>query len=297
SLGTNCSLNCDYCYLKFSKTPSLPVLYQNFDKFEEEIEHLFSSSEEKFFYFNYGETTDILLSKQHFDLCCESIHLISKLAVKYNKSCFIELRTKTQNIINFGKQLSHPGVFVIYTSTLSTQQIIDNFEHGASSLDQRIESLFYAEKLGFLTGVRFEPIILYPVLGIYYKDVVDAVKNVIENYKILIQKVFQRINFQNFHSLILSCLRLTRKQFKVLLKKRSKLCNFEMFLCVDKKYRYSRPIRVTIYKELIEYIKRFYPQVNKKILLSFEFEYIWKDCKLELQTLPEISQKMFRLLK
>lgn len=289
SLGTNCTLSCEYCYLKFAKTPPVPVLYHNLESFQSELDWLFSCSKDKIFYFNFGETTDVFISNQHFDQFCKSIDLISSTAVKYDKFCFVELRTKTDNIFKFGKTFHYKNVSIVYAPSLSPQDVVATFEKGTANVNARVESLHYSQTLGFLVGLRFEPIILYPVEGIYYEHMVNSVKNVVENYKQLIQKVFQTINAGMIHSIILSCLRLTKKQFKLLLKKRSKLCTPEMFLCQDKKYRYSRPVRVTIYNELIKYIRENYPAAGDKILLSYEFEYIWKSCGLEIKTLPQIG--------
>lgn len=289
AFSDSCYLNCEYCYLKFSKTPKLPVIYQNFNKFESELKELLSLSKEKIFYFNFGETTDTLMSEQHFNCLYDSVLLISNLAKKFNKLCFIEIRTKTKNIYKLSKPFIFQNVYTIYATTLSPQEVVNNFEPNTASTKDRIESIKYANQLGMLTGLRFEPIILYPVEGIFYKNVVDSVENVVKSYKLLINEIFQKVNVKNLHSVTLSCLRLTKKQFKYLLDKKSVLCHFEMLLCQDKKYRYSRPIRVTIYRQLIEHIKKVSPELNNRILLSFEFKYIWESCGLKLQTLPQLG--------
>ncbi len=282
SLGTNCSLGCEYCYLKFSKTPQTPIIYQNLNKLEEELERLFLSKKEKIFYFNLGETTDSFLTKKHFETLIEISKIIDELAKKYKKFCFVELRTKTNNILKFNKKFNFENLKLIYGISLSAQEVIDEFEKNTASFKERIDSLIFAEKLGFLVAVMLEPIIIYPVVGITYQNVVDSVKNVIENYKKIIKETFEKINFEKLYSINLSCLRLTKRQFKVLKEKKSKLCFFEMFLCDDGKFRYSRPIRVTIYSELINFIKFLFPDIYKKIFLSFEFDYIWRACGLKI---------------
>lgn len=292
SLATDCNLNCEYCYLRFSKTTSQPVIYNNLDKLQYELELLFSNIEQKIFYFNFGETSDSLLTKKHFEVIYNSTDIISQVAKKYNKVCFIELRTKTNNIYNFvnNRSLIYDNVKLVYTVSLSPQVTVEQFEPLTLNTEGRIQTLSFAENAGFLTGVRFEPIIIYPVKGITYNDIVNSVKLTIENYKQLIMNIFERINLKSLHSITLSCLRLTKKQFKKLKQQKSKLCFPEMFLCQDGKYRYSRPVRITIYKELINFIKNLHPYIEQKLLLSFEFEYIWKNCDLQIKTLPQISK-------
>ncbi len=290
SLGTNCSLKCEYCYLKFSKTPPKPTIYENLNKLKEELLSLFTQNPQKIFYFNFGETTDSFLTKKHFEILEKIVEIISILSKEYKKFCFIEFRTKTSNIFKFGKKINYQNIKPIYATTLTPQLTIEEFEKGTANLEERIKTLQLAESLGFLTGVRFEPIILYPVLGVTYNELLTSIENLIETYKNLIKDTLEKLNFDYLHSISLSTLRLTKKQFKILKQQQSKLCFFEMFLCPDGKFRYSRPIRLTIYNKLINSIKDITPNLTQKILLSFEPEYIWKNCKIKLKTLPELSQ-------
>ncbi len=289
SLGTNCSLGCEYCYLKFSKTPQQPVIYENFEKFTEEIKELFNATKKDIFYFNLGETTDSFLTKQHFETLEKLIEIINTTAKEHKKFCFVELRTKTANIKKFAKRLFFENVKLIYAATFSPQQLIEKFEKGTANLKERLNSLSFAQQLNFLVGIRLEPIILYPVLGISYKDILESTENLVNEYKSLIKLTLNEINHKNLHSIALSTLRLTKKQFKLLTKQKSQLCFFETFLCPDGKIRYSRPIRINIYKQLIDFIKNLYPELVEKTLLSFEFEYIWRNCNLKIKTLPQLS--------
>ncbi len=291
SFGTNCNLGCEYCYLKFSKTPTIPVIYKNYQKLEEEAKVLFSNSDRELFYFNLGETTDSLLTEKHFEFLQKIIEIISFLAKKYKKFCYIELRTKTNNILKLNKNLFFENMKLIYASSLSLNETIKKFEHNTATLNQRIESLKFAESLGFYLAIRLEPIIIYPVYGIKYEDIIFSVENIIEKYKSLIKLVLETINLKKIHSITMSTLRLTKKQFKILKERKSKLCFFEMFLCQDAKFRYSRPIRTTIYNKIIEFIKSTNDEILKKTLLSFEFDYIWQDCNLKIKKLTDVKDE------
>lgn len=292
SFGTNCNLGCEYCYLKFAKTPNIPVIYQNYDKLEQEIEFLFSNSKEKLFYFNLGETTDSLLTEKHFEILQKILEILSIKSKKFNKFCFIELRTKTNNILKLNKNFSFSNAKIIYAVSLSPNETIEKFEHNTTTFEERIKTLKFVETYDFFLGIRLEPIIIYPVYEIKYESVVKSIKNLIDRYKNLIKTSFEILNFKKLHSITMSTLRLTKKQFKILKDKKSQLCFFEMFLCSDGKYRYSRPIRTTIYNELIEFIKKIDDAISKKILLSFEFDYIWKDCGLKIKKLTDIKSEV-----
>jgi spore photoproduct lyase len=283
SFGTSCSLNCEYCYLKYSKTPNIPVVYKiHHSQLEKELEELFSC-DKKIFYFNAGETTEPFLSEEHWENLCKTIQIISNIAKKHNVKCFVELRTKTNNIIKFKTlPIQNENIKIVYSATLSPQEVINNFEKNTASLKERIDALNHAAKLGFFISINFEPIIFWPVLGIQKKKVLHSLHILINNYKQIINQVTNIFEHKNFFMLNLSCLRLTKQQFKILLDKKSKLCFFEMFLCEDGKFRYSRPIRVTIYNELINFVKSLCPGTENKIFLSFEFDYIWQACGLKI---------------
>lgn len=288
SIATSCSLSCDYCYLKFAKTTKKPVIYVNLREVEREVESLFFTLQKNIFYFNCGETTDSLLTKKHFENILEVSSIISYLSKKYNKTSYLELRTKTKNIFNYPKKINFDNLKIIYTATLSPQIIVETFEKGTASLNERIETLCFAQECGYLIGLRFEPIIIYPVNGINYPDIVNTVKNIINDYKQIITQIIQKVDNKFIHSITLSCLRLTKQQFKLLLKDKSELCFFDMYLCPDGKFRYSRPIRSTIYSHLVEHIKNLNHNLYKRTLLSFEFDYIWEAAGLEIKKLTEL---------
>lgn len=289
SLGTSCSLKCEYCYLKFSKTLHQPIIYENLDKFKEELLSLFIQNIQKVFYFNCGETTDSLLTKKHFETILNVSSIISDLSKKHKKFSYLELRTKTKNIFNYSQKINFDNLKIIYTVSLSPQIIIEAFENGTASLEERIDTLYFAQEHGYLIGIRFEPIIIYPIDGINYTDVVKAVEELINQYKQIINQVLQRVDSRFVHSITLSCLRLTKQQFKSLLETKSKLCFFDMYLCSDGKYRYSRPIRTNIYNAIVEHIKNLNYKLYDRILLSFEFEYIWKAINIETKKLTELN--------
>ncbi len=292
SLGTGCNLGCEYCYLKFSKVLGNPTVYENLDNITVELTNLFSLPK-SVFYFNCGETTDSLLTDQHIHSLSKLISIISNLAENYEKKCFIELRTKTANLLKKNEKnlCKHSkNVKIIYTASLAPQNVVSEFEKHTATVQERLQSLSYAQQLGFLIGLRFEPIILYPVNGITYNDVISAVENLIANYEKLINSVVEKIETQKLHSITFSCLRLTRQQFRQLLQNRSKLCFYEMFLCPDKKYRYSRPIRTEIYSRLISLLRNCLGnEIVLKIFLATEFDYIWRDCGLVIKNLTSLS--------
>lgn len=286
SYASSCSFLCEYCYLRFAKTPKKPVIYENIEVLKEELKELFLKEERKDFYFNLGETTDAFLSEKHIEIIDKISELISFFAEKYNKKVFLELRTKTDNILKFPSLKKRKNLFYVYGVSLLPEEVIANFEKGTAGLERRIEGIKKGQELSYLIGLRFEPIIIYPVFGIIYEEVINSLKNLISLYKDIFLKLSSLLDISLLHSISLGALRLTKKQYKYLKEKRSKLAFFEMVLSPDKKYRYSRPIRLYLYQELIKSLKEIFGKgIINKIYLSTEFPYIWKSCNLPLKLL------------
>ncbi|MCS7249636.1 MAG: hypothetical protein N2323_07150 [candidate division WOR-3 bacterium] len=289
SYASSCHLGCEYCYLKFAKTPKEPVIYENIEVLEKELTQLFLENKAQNFYFNLGETTDAFLSEKHIETIDKISEVISFLAEKYDKRIFLELRTKTDNILKFPSLNKRKNIFYIYAISLLPEEGITNFERNTASLEKRIESIKKAQKLSYFIGLRFEPIIVYPVLGITYEKVIKSLKGLIISYNKILEKISSILDFDLLHSISLGTLRLTKKQYKYLKEKKSKLAFFEMVLSPDKKYRYSRPIRVYIYQELIKSLKEIFGEkIVNKIYLATEFTYIWKACNLPLKSIVQL---------
>ncbi len=286
SYASSCSFLCEYCYLKFAKAPKKPIIYENIEVLEKELKELFLKEETKNFYFNLGETTDAFLSEKHIEVINQISELISFFAERYDRRVFLELRTKTDNILKISPLNKRKNLFYIYGVSLLPEEIISNFEKGTANLEKRIAGIKKAQELSYLIGLRFEPIIIYPVFGITYEEVVNSLKNLISLYKEIFLKLRSFLDISLLHSISLGTLRLTKKQYKYLKEKRSKLVFFEMVLSPDKKYRYSRPIRLYLYQELIKNLKEIFGKtIIDKIYLSTEFPYIWKGCNLPLRLL------------
>jgi len=285
SYASACHLGCEYCYLKYAKVPKKIVVYDNLEILEKEIRELFSQREEEKFYFNLGETTDAFLSEKHLLIIDKISEIIEKNAWVYKKKAILELRTKTENIFCYSLKKKENLIYV-YAVSLLPEIVIKEFERSTSSLEKRIATIKKAQELGFLIGLRFEPIILYPVFGITYEDVLNSLDNLISEYKKIFVKLKEILDLKSLSTISLGTLRLIKSQYKDLKERKSKLAFFEMVLCPDKKYRYSRPIRVFIYENLIKKLKEIFDnKIIDKIYLTAEFPYIWKAVNLPFKKL------------
>jgi spore photoproduct lyase len=285
SYASSCHFGCEYCYLKYAKVPEKIVIYDNLEVLAKEIRELFANRKEKKFYFNLGETTDAFLSEKHLLIIDKIAEIIKKNAWAYQKEAILELRTKTENIFRYSLKKKENLIYV-YAVSLLPEIVIKEFEKNTASLEKRIATIKKAQELGFLIGLRFEPIILYPVLGITYEDVLNSLNNLISEYQKIFIKLKEILDLRFLSTISLGTLRLIKRQYKDLREKRSKLAFFEMILCPDKKYRYSRPIRVFIYENLIKKLREILgDEITDKIYLTAEFPYIWKAVNLPFKKL------------
>ena len=101
---------------------------------------------------------------------------------KNYKDLKIEIRTKCANL-----PFEHlePSPQVIYAFTLSPQAVIDAYEHGTSSLNERIACAKKAAEDGFTIRLCFDPMIYCPDWKKHYESMLDSVFAEIDAEKLL----------------------------------------------------------------------------------------------------------------
>lgn len=288
SYATSCNLGCEYCYLNFVKTPVWPVLYKNEELMFQELEDVISNQVDRDFYINCGETMDSLLFDEHIRTVERIIDFLTTKAGVYNKNVTIELRTKTNNVdkMKSVESVGREKMKVVYATSLMPESIRKNFELKASSISERIDCLNKAIEKGMLIGLRFEPIIIESLTN---ESTEIAIKNLVYEYEMLIRNIKVKIaEITKIHSISLSTIRFTKEQFRFYVAQKSTLIWPEVVICPDGKYRYSRPIRIEIYKNLIELLKKYFGNtIINKIFLATEFDYIWESCGLKIKKMVE----------
>ncbi|MFQ3675140.1 MAG: spore photoproduct lyase family protein [Endomicrobiia bacterium] len=285
SYASSCNLGCEYCYLNFVRTPKQPVVYKNKELMFNELEEVIKNQIDRDLYINCGEAADSLLTDEHIKTAEQIIDFLSTKLGDYNKNITVEIRTKTSNIDKF-KSINSSVIKVVYATSLMHENIRKNVETRGSNIDERINNLNKAIEKGMMVGLRFEPIIMNSLDN---SDTDKVVKELTDEYEKLICKIQHKLsNLDKIHTISLSVIRFTREQFRYYVDTRSKLVWPEMIICPDGKYRYSRPIRIEIYKRLIDLLKKYFGySIMSKIYLATEFDYIWNSCGLEVKKITE----------
>lgn len=254
-VSNGCPYYCTYCYLAYVYRKFSPFIKINinYDTMFKQIRRTLASSDFNAS-FNMGEMLDSLALDHITNLTTELIPFFSGLSKGY-----LMLLTKSSNIDNLLKL--EPNHKTVVSWSLNPESIINQYEKGTASLNERIEAAQKCQSKGYRIRLRIDP-------GIYYPDWQTG-------YCELIEKTLSVIEPEN---ITLGMLRLLPGHFH--LAKNAYGCNADKLLknkftknASDGKLRYPPELRIKFYHFLIDTI-RFYNK-NVSISLCRETSEIW----------------------
>ena len=258
SHGNNCSLDCEYCFLQCYFDNAVPTVFINHDEMLDEIKEVLIAECDEKIVFHAGELCDALAFDDLTGLSGKLIPLFSEYP-----NARLELRTKTTTIENLLNIQAADNIVISWT--FSPQLIIDNHEHKAPSLDERICAAVDVQKAGYNVGICLDPIILCDDWFDHYKTMLGTI---LERLDIGMVKFISLGGFRYLPSLT-RVIRERNPQTSLLLG--------EFVPCVDGKHRYFRPIRAEAYREIGRAIRELNKDV--KISLCMETPEIWNSVK------------------
>jgi len=197
----SCGFDCSYC--------SIQSFYNEdkigFDKnFKKNLENIVLDPNETY-HIGTGQSSDSLMWGNKEGI----LDALFDFAKKW-PNVILEFKTKSNNIKYFLENDVPKNI--ICTWSLNTPTIIENEEHLAASLDQRIEAAKKVSQKGVLVGFHFHPIVHYENYlaeyeGVYKRliDTFDAKKVALVSMGTLtfIKPVINKIRSRNFKSKIL----------------------------------------------------------------------------------------------
>ena len=258
SHGNNCSFDCEYCFLQCYFDNGVPTVFVNHDEILDEIKDVLLAEADKSIVFHAGELCDAMAFDDLTGLSSKLIPLFSEYP-----NARLELRTKTttvENLLNI-----EPADNIVVSWTFSPQIIIDNHEHKAPSLEERLRAAVDVQNAGYNIGICLDPIILCD--GWF------------DHYKTMLEKIIERLDMKSVRFISLGGFRYLPSLSKVIKERdpQTKLMLSEFVPCVDGKHRYFRPIRVEAYKEIGTVIRELNKDV--KISLCMETPEVWNSVK------------------
>ncbi|MFQ5963447.1 MAG: radical SAM protein [Candidatus Scalinduaceae bacterium] len=254
--GNNCYFDCEYCFLQSYFENAVPTVFVNHDEILNEVRDIILASGYEKIVFHAGELCDALA----FDDLTGLSHKLISLFSEYPKAR-LELRTKTTAIDNV---LIMPGINnVIISWTFSPQVIVDAYEHETPSLEERINAAERVQRAGYNIGICLDPII--------------RCDDWFSNYKTMLDMLFDRLDINKIKFVSLGGFRFLPSLANVIRERNQQtdLLLSEFVPCIDGKYRYFRPIRAEIYRELINIIKQNNHGI--KISLCMETNEVWNE--------------------
>lgn len=250
----NCLYDCTYCFLNSYLNSYGIIQFTNLNELVPAIEDFVAKSD-KIVRVGTGEFTDSLMFD---DITGISSDLIKKTA--HIKNLFLEFKTKSANVDHI-LDIKNKGNAVLAWS-LNTKKNIPDYEHGASSLEERFEAALKAQKSGYYIAFHFDPIIKYD--------------NYLEDYLGVVDSIFEKFDPDKLVWISFGCFRYS-SGFKDIIKHKypfEKLTLEEMFPGIDGKYRYLKQERIEIFTAMKERIERY--SSKPFVYMCMEGEEIWR---------------------
>jgi spore photoproduct lyase len=256
NFASNCPMDCSYCYLQeYLATNKALKVFSNVGDLIREADELLSKHRRFFFRIGTGEITDSLALEPYIGFAREVIPFFAE-----QKNALLELKTKSDCVD--GLLDLDPQQRVVVSWSMNPQAVIDRYEQGTASLDERLRAARRCQNAGYRLGFHFDPIIEYPG---WRRD-----------YEGMLSELFATVEWRNIAWLSLGVLRNTgglkrtiRERFPA-----AQLLSGEQVLCPDGKFRYFQPLRVQMYRQMVGWIRRVAPTVM--IYLCMESKEVWQ---------------------
>ena len=262
SHGNNCNLDCEYCFLQSYFDNAVPTVFINHDEILTAIKDVLLAAGDKKTVFHAGELCDALAFDDLTGLSRKLIPLFSEYP-----NAGLELRTKTTTIENLLTISSSSNIVISWT--FSPQLIVDAYEHKTPPLEERVWAAGKVQRAGYNIGICLDPIILC--------------EDWFNNYKSMLEMLFDRLDIAKIKYVSLGGFRYLPSLTRVIRDRNpeSNLLLGEFVPCIDGKYRYFRPIRVEVYREIGKAIREITRDV--KMSLCMETPEVWYGVKNTLK--------------
>ena len=253
-IGTFCHMDCTYCVLQNYFHPPILQYFVNHEDLMDELETVLS--QKKVMRIGTGEFTDSLIWELWTDV---SSQLIQRFASQHH--AVLELKTKTTAIQGL-QNLAHNRKTITAWS-LNTHHIINTQERGTASLASRLKAAAKCEAWGYPLAFHFDPLVIY-----------DGCE---KDYAQVIQNLFSNVSADNIVWISLGTLRFP-PALKAIIENRfpeSKIIYEEFITGSDGKMRYFKPLRIRLYRKIIESIRELAPAVL--VYLCMEDDEVWQE--------------------
>lgn len=161
----NCLYDCRYCFLQGMFRSAHYVLFVNWDDFADEIESATAANESSCFFSGYD--CDSLALDRLTGFADDALDLFAR-----RPQAFLELRTKSVQVEALTRRDALDNCVVAVSFT--PQELSSELEPGVPTVERRLTMLADLARRGWLTGLRFDPLIWTPDWRQQYRSLFDT---------------------------------------------------------------------------------------------------------------------------
>jgi len=252
-VGTYCSMDCSYCILQTCFHPPVMQFFVNHEDLFSELETVFL--EHRISRIGTGEFTDSLIWDQWTNF---SPTLISRFSGQ--NRAVLELKTKTAHVHRL-RDVAHRRKTILAWS-LNTDRVIQTEERRTAALDARLAAAAQCAEWGYPLGFHFDPMVLY--------------KGCETDYRHLVNRLFDRIAPRHMVWISLGSFRFPPDLMPIVEKRfpESTIIYGEFVRGLDGKMRYFKPMRMDLYRKVVDAIRERAPEVL--IYYCMEDDEVWE---------------------
>ncbi len=233
---SNCPFECTYCFLQNYLTDATLTVVADSNAILDEIREKTSRQPWRLFRIGTWELGDSL-----------AVHPLNKAALELVEgfaglpNCILKLRTKSAEVTPL-LDADHRGKTVV-SWTVNPPEIIRREEIGTARMDARLRAMERVASSGYPVGIHFDPMIKF-----------DGWEHAYEG---LVHDIFSSISPEQVIWISIGSLRFNPEMKKKIENNypASTITAQEMILGDDNKFRYVRPVRVQMYRHVLELLK------------------------------------------
>lgn len=232
-----CDVDCTYCILNCYINAPGAVINVNLGDTISELDRTLSNKRKYIYRVGTGELTDSFYLDRLTGLAAGFVKYFAD-----KEGVLFELKTKKTDIDSI-LGLDHKGRTIISWS-LNAGPVAKSEEAGAASITERLEAAGRAQKEGYWIGFHFDPMVHYNGWEAGYEETAGAIFDYVDPKKVL------WISLGTFRS--------PPRLFEIIRERHpeSGIVTGESFPGDDGKLRYLKPLRIEMYRRLLESLKK-----------------------------------------
>lgn len=255
NLGSQCNMNCSYCYLQSYLNSKITKIFTNIDDALVELKAIADEHPDQPFRVGTGEIID--------SLSLDHLTLYSRKLISFFKNYprwILEFKTKSNQVDQF---LDLPGSDNIVVSwSINPPSIINSEEHGTARFEERIQAARKCRDAGYRVAFHIDPMI-------YHHDWK-------ENYSFLAKEIAKNFSSKDIQVISIGSLRFQPEQRHLMRERfgfKSLVNQAEMFPSEGGKLRYDAGLRSEMFNFMYKKLKSLNSDFN--IFLCMETPETW----------------------